>query len=101
MSLALSLALFSCSGGGGGTGPDAETDVAIDVPGDLPSDDVIAPAFDDHTLGSFESTEDLLSWAKNDQVPAQAKFVITNFSTEGAGRVHWLNMEFYSLHDEW
>ncbi|MEC9072631.1 MAG: hypothetical protein VX938_09645, partial [Myxococcota bacterium] len=101
MSLALSLALFSCSGGGGGTGPDAETDVAIDVPGDLPSDDVIAPAFDDHTVGSFESTEDLLSWAKNDQVPAQAKFVITNFSTEGAGRVHWLNMEFYSLHDEW
>ncbi len=63
--------------------------------------ETVGTGFDDHTVPSFESTAALLAWSDLGTVPAQAKFVLTDFSSADGGPTVFLSPTFYALHDEW
>lgn len=69
---------------------------------DPPPGDVTQPpdGFDDHTVGSFDTTEAFIEWADLGETPVQAKVVISGFPA-GEGELRVLDPHFYALHDEW
>jgi hypothetical protein len=55
----------------------------------------------DHTVPGFASAAEFFALNDLGVQPVQAKFVLTEFSSEAGGSAYYLDSNFYQLHDEW
>ncbi len=57
--------------------------------------------FDDHTQLALAARADFDRFARSGPSTRSVEFTISGFSTEGGRALHFLDGNFYSLHDEW
>ncbi len=88
-SLALVVAATACQNGDSTSGTSSSSSVTSSVS---------TEAFDDHTVGRFDSIAEVEGFGVVDASRIAVKFAIPDLDAPG---VVWLDGSFYELHDEW